>query len=200
MKGYRPAFVAAEDYDLWLRIAEREQVANLPEPLVNVRKRAQSISSTHVRQQIISSLAAWAASAQRRAGKPDPIDQEEPVSRDLLGTLGVSDAVFEKSLMGVYQYWIDVMLQAFDQAGALRVIHEALESQSWKHINKSIVANTWLEAARIYFEQGRHLQGINCTARALAVRPIIAGRPIKRLAHRTGLLNTDSKSNVIARP
>ena len=29
--GYRGAFQAAEDYDLWLRVAERGQIANLPQ-------------------------------------------------------------------------------------------------------------------------------------------------------------------------
>lgn len=192
INGYRSAFLAAEDYDFWLRIAERWQVANLPEPLVNVRRRAYSYSSTHVRQQIISSLAAWSASVERRAGKPDPIDQEEPVSREQLRTLGVSDAVFEESLMGVYQYWIDVILASGDKSGAVRTMREALESQSWKHVSKSVVANVWLAAAQIYFEQGRRLQGLKCAARALVIRPIIAGRPFKRIANRLGLLNKRS--------
>jgi glycosyltransferase involved in cell wall biosynthesis len=189
VNGYRTAFAPAEDYDLWLRMAERWQLSNLPEPLVKVRRRAQSLSFRSARQQVISRLVAWSASAVRRAGGSDPICQEEPVSRDLVRSLGVSDALFEESLMGVYQYWIDVMLQASDKAVALRVMREALESQSWKHIKKSILANTWLAAARICFELGRHLQGINCAARALAIRPIIAGRPIKRVANRLGLLN-----------
>ncbi|HMD83436.1 MAG TPA: glycosyltransferase [Terriglobia bacterium] len=189
VKGYRTAFAPAEDYDLWLRMAERWQLANLPEPLVKVRRRSQSLSFTSARQQVISRLVAWSASTIRRAGGSDPICQEEPVSRDLVRTLGVSDEVFEESLMGVYQYWIDVMLQASDKAGALRIMHEALMSQSWEHINKSAVANMWLAAARIYFEQGRHLQGINCAARAFWARPIIAGRPVKRIVSRWQLIS-----------
>jgi tetratricopeptide (TPR) repeat protein len=189
VNGYRTAFAPAEDYDLWLRMAERWQLANLPEPLVKVRRRAQSLSFRSARQQVISRLVAWSVSAIRRAGGSDPICQEEPVSRDLVRSLGVSDAVFEESLMGAYRYWIDVMLQASDKAGALRVMREALESESWRHINKSIVANTWLEVARIYSEQGRYLRSMSAVARALATRPVIAGRPIKRVANRLGLLN-----------
>jgi hypothetical protein len=105
--------------------------------------------------------------------------------------MGVSDAVFEQSLMGVYQYWIGVMLQMSDKAGALRVMREAMQSQSWSHISKSTMANTWLAAARIYSEQGCYLQSISAVARALAARPIIAGRPIKRAAERLGLLSND---------
>jgi hypothetical protein len=187
VNGYRAKFAPAEDYDLLIRIAERWQVANLPEALVKMRRHAHSLSFTKARQQVISILVAWDASSIRRAGGRDPVDQGEPVSRDLLRRMGVSDAVFEESLMGVYQYWIDVMLQASDRAGALRVISD-LESQSWRHINKSIVANTWLAAARIYSEQGRYLRSVSAIARALATRPVIAGRPIKRIVSRLGFV------------
>jgi glycosyltransferase involved in cell wall biosynthesis len=189
VNGYRTAFAPAEDYDLWLRMAERWPLANLPEPLVKVRRRAHSLSFTTARQQVISRLVAWSASAIRRAGGSDPICQQGLVNSELVRSLGVSDQVFERMLMGAYQYWIDVMLQASDKAGALRIMREALESQSWKHLNKSTLANIWLAASRIYFEQGRRLQGISCAARALAARPVIAGRPIKRLVGRLGLLN-----------
>ena len=189
VKGYRRMFVACEDYDQWLRIAERWHVANLPEPLVNVRRRAHSFSFTNARQQVISKLVALAASEIRRAGGRDPIDQSEPVSRELLRKMGVSDVLFEDHLMGVYQYWISVMLQSSDKAGALRVMREALESEPWEHVSKSIVANTWLAAARLYSEQGRYLESMNAVARAVAVRPMVAGRPIKRVASRLGLVN-----------
>jgi hypothetical protein len=192
--GYRQAMLAAEDYDLLVRVAERWQIANLEEPVLNMRRHANSVSITNIRQQVIAILGAWAASSMRRAGNPDPIDQEDPVSRGQLTSLGVSDAVFEESLMGVYQYWIDVMLQGADKAGALRVMREALESQSWKHVSKSVIANTWLAAARIHFEQGSYLQSLGAVARALAIRPIIAGRPIKRAVRRLGLLETASRS------
>jgi len=188
VKGYRTIFAPAEDYDLLIRIAERWQLSNLPERLVEMRRHVHSLSFSNPRQQVISILIAWAASTRRRAGEPDPMEEEPVVDRDLLKKLGVSDAIYEESLMGVYLYWIDVMLQASDQAGALRVMDEALKSQSWKHISKSLLANTWLVAARLYFEQGRPFQGINCAAHAVAARPIIAGRPVKRIVNRLGFV------------
>lgn len=189
LNGYRTAFAPAEDYDLWLRIAERSQLANLPEPLVNVRRRAHSLSFTNARQQVISRLVAREASAIRRQGGRDPVDQQEPVSREQLRSLGVGDAIFEQQLMGIYQYWIEVMLRSGDNDGALRMMRHALESEPWRHVSRSVVANLWLAAARLYSEQGRYLQSAACTARALAVRPVIAGRPIKRIASQLGILN-----------
>ena len=38
--GYRAAFLAAEDYDLWLRMAERGEIANLADPLIQYRRHA----------------------------------------------------------------------------------------------------------------------------------------------------------------
>ncbi len=184
--GFRPAFVAAEDYDLLVRIAERWQVENLADPVVHMRRHAHSVSIRNIRQQVTSILGAWSAASIRRAGGIDPTDDGKVVSRELLRTMGVSDATFEESLMGVYQYWIDVMLQAGDKAGALEIIREALDAQRWRHVSKSILAKTWLDAARVYFEQGRHLQGIGCAARAVATRPIVAGRPLQRLVRRLG--------------
>jgi glycosyltransferase involved in cell wall biosynthesis len=196
--GYRPALLAGEDYDLFIRIAERWQVANLEEPVLNMRRHANSVSIMNIRQQVISILGAWAAANIRRAGGHDPTDSGEVVSLDLLKSMGVSDAVFEETLMGVYLHWIDVLLKASDKAGALGVMREALESQSWKHINKSIIANTWLAAARVYCQQGRYLQSLNAGARALAIRPIIAGRPLKRIASRLGLVNRNNRPTVVA--
>jgi hypothetical protein len=196
--GYRQALRAGEDFDLLIRITELGKVANLEEPVLNMRRHANSVSVTNIRQQVISILGAWVAANIRRAGGHDPTDAAEVVSLDLLRRMGVSEAVFEKSLMEVYLHWIDVMLQASDKVGALRVMREALESESWKHIHRSILANIWLDAARIYSEQGCYLQSMGAVARALAIRPIIAGRPIKRIASRLGLRNRNNSPTVVA--
>jgi glycosyltransferase involved in cell wall biosynthesis len=51
--GYDERFVAAQDMDLWLRLAERYQLANLPAPLYGFRMHAASVtgrSRSHQRQ------------------------------------------------------------------------------------------------------------------------------------------------------
>jgi glycosyltransferase involved in cell wall biosynthesis len=55
--GYRPAFEGAEDYDLWLRIAEIGKVENLPEPLVAYRNRRSPNLAALVRQSFSVRLA-----------------------------------------------------------------------------------------------------------------------------------------------
>jgi hypothetical protein len=70
--GYRAAFEAAEDYDLWLRIAEVAEVANLPEPLIRYRWHPGNVTSRKEVRQCFSVRLAQRAAAARRAGRPDP--------------------------------------------------------------------------------------------------------------------------------
>jgi glycosyltransferase involved in cell wall biosynthesis len=50
--GYREECLLAEDLDLWLRMAELGQLHNLPEPLLQYRVHAKSISSTNPERQM----------------------------------------------------------------------------------------------------------------------------------------------------
>ena len=49
--GYNESFTYAQDYDLWLRIAERTEVANLPDRLYCWRKSTTSVTSEHAGEQ-----------------------------------------------------------------------------------------------------------------------------------------------------
>jgi glycosyltransferase involved in cell wall biosynthesis len=44
--GYRPAFPAGQDYDLWLRMSERYDLDNLPDPLYQWRLDPESVYAT----------------------------------------------------------------------------------------------------------------------------------------------------------
>jgi glycosyltransferase involved in cell wall biosynthesis len=69
--GYRAAFRAAEDYDLWLRMAEAAGVANIAEDLVQYRRHAASQSQRDAVRQAFSGRLAQRAAAARRSGAPD---------------------------------------------------------------------------------------------------------------------------------
>jgi hypothetical protein len=71
--GYRPAFEGAEDYDLWLRIAEIGKVENLPEPLVTYRSRHSPNLAALIRQSFSVRLA-HKCSQIRALGGRDPAD------------------------------------------------------------------------------------------------------------------------------
>ena len=70
--GYHPAFRHCEDLDLWLRLATRTQLANLPERLLRYRHYSAQVSQRHATEQQINAAIARIAYAERRAGRNDP--------------------------------------------------------------------------------------------------------------------------------
>jgi hypothetical protein len=82
--GYREAYYGAEDHDLWLRLADRGQLANLPELLVKCRIHPENftfVNEDRTRQV----LAASVADAYRRRGQPCPEPPLAELSPPLVG-------------------------------------------------------------------------------------------------------------------
>ena len=78
--GYRQFFEAAEDYDLWLRLAERGRIANLRERLGAHRSHVNSVTRRAAVRQAFSAALARRCAAARRRGDPDPADgMEQPL-------------------------------------------------------------------------------------------------------------------------
>lgn len=71
--GYRSAFQAAEDYDLWLRVAEKSRIANLSEICLLYRRHKAQIGEVNKIRQGFSHDLALLCSRERRKGFPDPL-------------------------------------------------------------------------------------------------------------------------------
>ncbi|HXT59882.1 MAG TPA: glycosyltransferase [Pirellulales bacterium] len=82
--GYREPYYGAEDFDLWLRLAERGRLANLPEPLIKCRVHPQNFTFIHEMRGRAAAAAAL-ADAYRRRGQPRPIDLPDALSPALRG-------------------------------------------------------------------------------------------------------------------
>lgn len=89
--GYHRAFLHCEDLDLWLRLATRTRVANLPERLLSYRHYGQQVSSRHATVQQVNAAISRLAYAERCAGRPDPTEQ-----LDELPPIDRLDAVFAR--------------------------------------------------------------------------------------------------------
>jgi glycosyltransferase involved in cell wall biosynthesis len=70
--GYRAAFRAAEDYDLWQRLAEAGSIANLAEYLTQYRQHESNLSRRDAIRQSFSVRLAQRSAAGRRSGAGDP--------------------------------------------------------------------------------------------------------------------------------
>jgi hypothetical protein len=72
--GYRCVLDAAEDIDLWLRLADRTQLANLPDRLLAYRLHQGQVSRAKVWQQRLAHDLALLSARRRQQGRPDPLD------------------------------------------------------------------------------------------------------------------------------
>jgi hypothetical protein len=84
--GYRASFLHAEDFDLWLRMAELVELTNLERAVLQYRFHPASVSAGHLEQQVVSMVAAQISAAQRRRGAGEPLALLSPVTLcDVLG-------------------------------------------------------------------------------------------------------------------
>lgn len=71
--GYRRELLDAEDYDLWLRMAEQAALTNLPDVLLLYRVHSGQVSERKKWMQRLSRNLALLAAMERRQGSGDPI-------------------------------------------------------------------------------------------------------------------------------
>jgi hypothetical protein len=80
--GYREAFTAAQDFDVWLRIADRAQLANLPDIVGLYRVHAGQTTAQMLEMQVVCAAAARLSAASRASGRTDPFDNGIPITRE----------------------------------------------------------------------------------------------------------------------
>lgn len=90
---YRAPFLFAEDYDLWLRVSRRYQIANLEDPLLRYRVDSSGMSPARVITDVISCMAARAVADFPEEVQPDWIERKQPVDRHELAELGIPESI-----------------------------------------------------------------------------------------------------------
>ncbi len=161
--GADESLVFCGDWKLWAAMALTGRIAYLGEPLNYFR-----LHDTSVR-----------AKSQRLG--VGPVEYLE-VIRWILQRVTPSDAVRRKLCVDVFSLWaptVDVLGQSEPET-ALRVIDELLQLSGSGFVERSVLANAWLTAAGIHYRQGRPGRAMVSAGRAVLVRPIVAGRPVKR--------------------
>lgn len=182
--GYRGAFAPAEDYDLWLRIADHYQFANLDQVVLKYRVHPYQVSFRKRKEQALSVLAARVSASSRRRGSPDPFDSIDEITPAALVASGVSEVTQQTALASEFLCWIRNMIDAGEYAVALNVAIEMLDSADWKHVERWQIANLRLLAARLYWKQKRFAKSFLVASHAMVARPITIGRPLKALVGR----------------
>jgi len=99
---YREQMMPAEDYDLWLRISEHHDIANLPEVLLQYRLHAGQVSANRFEAVAVATLAAQMASRSRLRGEPDPLEGVDVLSPAVLKRMGIDqDQIARQTLRNV---------------------------------------------------------------------------------------------------
>ncbi len=80
--GYRSTFPHAEDYDLYLRLAQHGRFFNPDKLVLYYRVHSSSLSMRNLERQETSAVLAEISAYARRAGLPDPGDAGEPLGID----------------------------------------------------------------------------------------------------------------------
>ena len=165
--GADESMVLCGDWKLWVAMALTGRIAYLGEPLNYYR-----FHDTSVR-----------AKSQRLG--VGPVEYLE-VIRWILQRVTPSDTARRKLSEDVFSLWtptVDALGQREPEV-ALRVIDEFLGLSGSECVERSVLANAWLTAAGIHYRQGRPGKAMVSAGRAVLVRPIVAGRPVKRALKR----------------
>jgi len=179
--GYRAVFAQAEDYDLWLRIAEHFQCANLRQAVLKYRIHPYQLTLRKRAEQTLCALAAQVSASSRRNGNPDPLNSVEEITPALLAALGVSEATQQITVAHDYLFWIRAMYQAGEYSSALQTAIEVLQSSKWEYAERWQIANMRLLTASLYWKQRRFVRSFLAAGRAFMIRPVMLARPLKPL-------------------
>jgi hypothetical protein len=162
--GYRAIFSEAEDLDLWLRIAERHELANLPETVVRYRIHSDQATVRKLELQSLCALAARLAARARAEGRADPLAAVERIDRDTLVALGATDEEIATTLVRAEAWLARTMTRA-----GYRDIAEALFKDARRQARSC--GSRWLRAyarrerARTLGKHGRWLRAALRTPR-----------------------------------
>lgn len=168
--GYR--LERAEDYDLWLRIADDWQLANLPDPVLLYRHHANQYSVAHLGRQATGALAARAAAQLRADGQEDPILSDGRITAELLRRLGIDDAAVERAALADGLQWASILAETGSEQEAVELLR-SLEGRA-KVGERAFRATMRIRRAKAAVRAGRPLRAVGFVLGALAAQPAAA--------------------------
>jgi hypothetical protein len=163
--GYRPAFTSALDLDLWLRLSERCELANLQEPVVEYRIHPAQMTVQHLERQTLEVVAARISARARASGSADPVEG----SADLEAVLAsaAATAVEARETFVESAVWLaKTVARAGEGRTAKRLFDEAAVKADG---SPALAARVHRERAASHRERGRRVRARLETMRAARV-------------------------------
>jgi glycosyltransferase involved in cell wall biosynthesis len=184
--GYRVPSSPSDDYDLWLRISEHYQCANLKQVVLEYRIHPQQLSLRKRKEQILCLLAAQASASLRREGIPDPLNFVKQITPKVLAEMGVSETRQKTSLAEGYCYWIKQIYAAGEHAAVLEAAAEMFQLCEGGSVEPRLISDVHVIAAKVYWKQRRVFPSCLSVARAVLARPRVVGHLLKPLLRPLG--------------
>ena len=178
--GYRAVVVDAEDYDLWVRIAERFDLANLQAVILKYRIHLGQVSVRRCEQEALSAVAVRYSALARMNGDSDPLDSIAQITPQTLKDLGISDALQGAALARHWLTCIRNMYQVGEVSAARRAM-QTLNPQSLKYAENWVACDLRLIEAQLLWRQGEFAAAFFKAIQAILARPALVGRPAKAL-------------------
>lgn len=164
--GYRP-LNDAEDIDLWLRLAERHELANLEQPVVAYRFHGEQVSVVRCELQALGVVAARLAARERAAGRADPLDGVDAVDEPWLVAHGVAPREIATTVVKSQAWLANVIARAGGPEQADALLAAAQARASAEPGGGDLLAIVHRARATRRYEQGRPVRARLERGRAL---------------------------------
>jgi hypothetical protein len=182
--GYRSPFAPAEDYDLWLGMAEHFRLGNLRQVVLKYRIHPYQLSMRKRAEQTLCILDAQASASSRRQGKPDPLNSIQEITPAVLARLGVTDAQQQNEQIAELRNWVRNMCTAGGYATALKAAIEMVQCSDWECVERWKIADLYPTISWLQRRQNKYWKSLYTIVRAVKTRPLVLGHPLKRRLRR----------------
>jgi len=95
----------------------------------------------------------------------------------------VTEAETRSALIDIHKHWISLLGQS-NPEGAIQVNCSLSRLSNPDSLPHTELANLWLKAATDQYRKGRFARALFSAGRGLLIRPIVAGRPLKKACAR----------------
>ncbi|HEX2392729.1 MAG TPA: glycosyltransferase [Solirubrobacterales bacterium] len=156
--GYRANLPHAEDLDLWLRLAERGKLANLPDAVVRYRIHGGQLSLEKQADQAVYAEATRVSARARRAGQPDPLEGAELVDEEFLVAHGVDRREITAAVIDSATWLARTSGRAGYAGAEAQLIASAYDRARSESGSRALVARVHRSVAHRHAEQGHPIR------------------------------------------
>jgi glycosyltransferase involved in cell wall biosynthesis len=152
---YRPQFVRSLDTDLWFRVSEHFELANLERPVVRYRIHPAQKTSQWLEDQSLKALAARTGWRLRARGLADPFEDAVAIDRAAMSAAGVPESAITEAYVRMATWFATTSGRAGYERQAESLFDAAMARACSPSGSGSLVAAVYRERGKRLREEGR---------------------------------------------